>query len=906
MAGERAPWLRILGPLRVTAELGSEKQRALLGLLALTPGRSVGRDEIIDVLWDGTPPVAAANSLQVHVSRLRRTLAVGGVLVSVPGGYRLDAGESDLDLVAWRSLIAAAGAEDEPDQACETYAEAAVLWRGALLADVPALHALPGAAAIRHEHAASVTAWADAAARAGRHGEVIPALRELVAAEPWDGPAHARLMIALAGTGRRPAALEVYARLRERLADELGTDPDDEVTAAYERILRHESARPPATVPRQLPAARPHFAGRRRELTLLDDVTTASGTACTVLISGSAGVGKTTLALTWAHRATGRFPDGQLYLNLRGFDPAGVLVKPEVALRDLLDALGVPGTRIPAGSDARAALYRSLTAGRRMLLVLDNARSAEQVRPLLPGAAGCVTVVTSRDRMPGLVAADGAVPVPLDVLDRPEAYELLAARLGPARLRAEPEAVAVTVELCARLPLALAVVATRAALHPGFRLAALATQLEEAGRRLDGLGDGDPATDPRAVFSWSCRALSPPAARLFRLLGVPTAADISGTAAAALAGLPERTATPLLAELDRAHLITETIPGRYTFHDLLRAYAQELARETGNGPALTRLLDHYLQTAQQAAGSLYPYRKWTEIPAAAEPISQDRALHFYATEQAVLIAAITQAHEESLYPYVWQLAFLVTEYLDRAGSWTDLAAVQELALDAARRAGNLPAEAQAHYDLGFAYTHLDRHDRARTHLRAARDACESLGDRTGQARAHLEIARAEARESRHHAALDHARRALTLLETEGNRTGQARALNAVGWYHALLGEHHRALDLCRQAITLHQSLGNERGEAGTWQSLGYANHHLGRHDEAVACYHQAIDLCRSLGDRYNEADTLLHLGDTHQSRADHRSATKAWRQALEILTDLDHPDAAQARTRLSITTLRAV
>jgi tetratricopeptide (TPR) repeat protein len=353
---------------------------------------------------------------------------------------------------------------------------------------------------------------------------------------------------------------------------------------------------------------------------------------------------------------------------------------------------------------------------------------------------------------------------------------------------------------------------------------------------------------------------------------VYTAPDISRTAAAALADLPESDTGPLLDELDRVHLINEVRPGRYAFHDLLREYANELARKTGRDAALTRLLDHYLAAAHSR--------------------------NFFAVERDALIAAVAQAHDEGKLSHAWRLAQAITEHLDRAARWHDLATVQRIALAAAARAGDRHAEARARYDLGFASTHLGCHHEALDHLQAALDGSAALGDRTGQARAHLELARVKARVDRHRAALDHASRALDLLEAADDVAGQARALNAVGWYLTLLGEHHRALALCRRAIALHQSLGNERGEAGTWQSLGHANHHLGRHDEAVRCYDAALAGCRALGDRYNEADTLLYLGDAHRACGDHGAAATAWRQALGILRMLNDPDIHRARDRL--------
>jgi tetratricopeptide (TPR) repeat protein len=666
-------------------------------------------------------------------------------------------------------------------------------------------------------------------------------------------------------------------------------------------------------VPRQLPAAVAHFAGRSDELAVLTSLlrgrATAGGTVVISTIGGTAGVGKTALAVHWAHQVADRFPDGQLYVNLRGFDPTGQVMDPAEAVRRFLDALGVPTQRIPADPDAQAALYRSQLAGRRMLVVLDNARDTAQVRPLLAGAPTCLVLVTSRKRLTGLVASDGAHPIMLDLLTPDEAWQLLTRRLGPDRLAADPDAVAEIVTACARLPLALAIVAARAATHPGLPLHTLAAELRDADARLDTLTTDDPATDVRAVFSWSYHALTPDAAQLFRLLGLHPGPDISAPAAASLAALPSSRLRALLTELTQANLLAEPTPGRYTFHDLLRAYATEQAQSTDSDEqrhtATQRILDHYLHTAYTANRLMYPFRDPLPLVPPQPGVTPealadyDRALDWCTAEHAVLLAAVGHAAATRLDTHAWQLAWTLDTFLDRRGHWHDLAAIGRAAVAAAERLADPPVQARTHRLLAHAYTRLGRFDDARTQLRHALDLTTQADDLAGQAHTHLALAQVWERQGRHPEAFDHARRALDLCRAAGHQLGQARALSGVGWYQALLGDYRQAITACEQALTLLQELDDRDGQADAWDSLGYAHHHLGQHTQAIACYQHAIDLYRDLGDHYDEAETLAHLGDTHHAAGKPEAARTAWQQARTILDQLDHPDADTVRTKLA-------
>ena len=662
-----------------------------------------------------------------------------------------------------------------------------------------------------------------------------------------------------------------------------------------------------SVVPRQLPTAAAHFAGRERELSSLTgwlDAGTAAGQAVILAIGGTAGVGKTALALHWAYQVQHRFPDGQLYVNLRGFDASSAPVAPAEAITGLLEALDVPAGRVSPRLDARAGLYRSLVAGRRMLIVLDNARDEAQVRPLLPGAPTCVVLVTGRSQLAGLVAVEGARPLTLDVLSETEARQLLASHLGADRVAAEAAEVAELTALCARLPLALAITAARAALRPVFPLASLAAGLRDIRQRLDWLGTGDEAADVRAVFSWSYRLLGDAAARMFRLLGAHPGPDVSETAAASLAAIPRPAARAALSELTRANLLQEQAPGRFSLHDLLHAYAADLGDDQERRSAVCRVLDHYLDTARDAMGLVYPnaYQFSTPPPGPGEPpesfSGSQQARAWLQAEYRVLLAAAAAAADNGLNSHAWQLPAVLREHFDRRGYYTDWAQCQQLALVAADRLGDHAAQAVVRHFLGEALIHLCRWDDAHRHLHDALKLYGRLGDHAGQACCHFHIGYIfESRED-HRQALSHHRRSLRLFRAAGYLTGEAFALNGIGWDNALLGNYRQALSYCSKALELHHKSGNRFGEALTLDSLGYCCHQADRYNEAVAYYQQALRAYADADDRYFRAITLIHLGEAHQANGHHEATLDLWQQALTIFDDLQHPDAALTRAKL--------
>jgi len=707
-----------------------------------------------------------------------------------------------------------------------------------------------------------------------------------------------------------------YRRLRhreattdlERLRADIAADPV--LRAAARRQARISR---PDMVPAQLPADVYGFAGRTAHLNRLDTLLAGAAveapTAVVITaVSGTAGVGKTALAVHWAHRVREWFPDGQLYVNLRGFDTSGRVTAPGEAVRGFLDALGVPAQRIPSGLDAQAALYRSVLVGKRLLVLLDNARDAEQVRPLLPGEPGCLVIVTSRNQLTTLVTG-GAHALTVDLLDPVEAKGLLARRLGADRVAAEPGAVDEIITRCVRLPLALTIAAARAAARPTFLLSTVAGELADAGRRLDALDTGDPAGQVRAVFSWSYATLAPGTAQLFRLLGLHPGPDISAAAAASLADRPLAEVRRLLTELTRASLLVEHAPGRYTTHDLLKEYAAQLGHgldpDRDRRVATRRLLDHYLHTAQAAAGLLDPHRRTPAVmtpapsPAAGQPGDYDDALTWFITEHTILLAAVGHAARTGFDTHTWKLAWAIDPYLLSRGGWNDMAVVWTTALAATLRLGDPRLQALAYENVGWAHTLLGEHATADAHYVHALRLHAQTHDHDGLADAQHALTVAAWRQGHPGQALNHASLALALHQATNDRPRQAVALHRIGWCHALLGSYRHALACCEEALTLHQQLGDHHREAGVWDSLGYVHHLLGDHPAAIDCYRHALDLRRHLGLRHPEAITHIHLGNAHHAAANPTAARTAWQQALDILDNLNHTDAHSLRVTLA-------
>ena len=927
--------VRLLGPVDVVVDgeprpVHGLRRMAVLATLALHCGEVVSTGRLVDVVWGEAAPTTAVNTLQSHVSFLRRVLGSKAAIRARPPGYLLDLAGDGTDVRLAERLLRQGQQSADPLRGALHLRAALALWRGRPLADLAGLPWLEEQAErLDLLYLQVKRAWFGARLAAGEHEALVPELEQMVADSLLDEHVQAQLMLALCRSGRQADALDAFQRLRRALAEELGIDPGRELRDLEAAILRQDPALDaPATaaelaqaiprvpIPAQLPPAVPVFAGRGAELAALGALLPLaaqvgpgdSAAAVIVALSGTAGVGKTALAVHWAHQVAGQFPDGQLYVNLQGFDPGGLALEPGEAVRGFLEAFGVPAARIPAALPAQAGLFRSLLAGKRVLVVLDNARDVEQVRALLPGSPGCLALVTSRDRLTGLVATEGAYPLALDLLPTADARDLLARRLGAGRVDREPAAVDDIIAGCARLPLALTIATARAATSPGFPLAVFGAELRGATRALDPLPGGDLATDVRAVFSWSYRALSDPAARMFRLLGLHPGPDISLAAAASLAGVQPGQARVPLDELAQAHLLAEHTPGRYTCHDLLRAYATEQAlaadSQDARDTAVRRVLDHYLHTARHAAMLMEPlFDPLTLSPPQpgvipGQPATAQEAADWFSAEHPGLLAAVRLAGHAGFDTYAWQLAWTLSTFFLRSGAWEDHALAQRAGLEAARRTHDVAGEAHALHGLALGYARSGRFADAYPCFNDALMLFEEVGDQVSQARIHSSLTWLAEREERLTEALSHARRAYDLVAAAGHHPRQAMILNDLGYCHARLGQYQQALSYCERALAVIREVGERHWEAATWDSLGLIHHGLGDHQQAIACYQRSVDLWQELADRFNEADTLDSLGDVQHSAGDDEAANLTWARALHIFDEIDHPDGDRIRAKL--------
>ncbi|MFC8710867.1 ATP-binding protein [Streptomyces sp. NPDC057197] len=705
----------------------------------------------------------------------------------------------------------------------------------------------------------------------------------------------------------RGRSLPRQATLAE-LLDALELDEDER-----RRLLQATSSarRTRRQVPQQLPPDLTVFRGRAETLAAVGDLGERvaaggghGGHGAHVVVSaigGMAGVGKTTLAVHWAHQVADRFPDGQLYVNLRGFEDSAPL-DPGEALGGFLSALGVPSGDIPSGTEERAAVFRERTGSLRLIVVLDNARDAEQVRPLLPGSAGCLTITTSRNQLSGLAAREGATLVGLDVWSREEAVAGLAARVGEERCAAEPAAAARLAGLCGHLPLAVAVVGAQLSAAPHLPLRAAVHELEAS--RLDALSADDRRGDVRAVFSWSYRALSPGTACFFRQLSLHPGPAASAEAAASLAGVPMAEARRCLRELTGASLLSRDADGRYVLHDLVRAYAAELrAREEDDRHgAETRLLDYLRHNAAAAARVLdtrpEPEPAGPPPPGVVRVAIEDRAdaLDWYRQEEATVMAALTSLDDPRLLRRRTDLTADWVGYFSFTGRWAEEVSTKRAALAAALALDDPAAISVNCASLARALAETGQADEADEQVRLMLGQLDRLAP-AQRAATERSIGWVRGRQGRHAEALHHARRALAIYRTLPERNEVARELNAVGWYLALLGEYREAIAMCEEALPILQDNGNLRNEAATWDSIGYALHRLGDLDAAVVNYRRSLKLYGEVLDGYNQAEVLDHLASAQLELGDAAAARAGWTRAADLLAETGSPRAAAMRAK---------
>jgi DNA-binding SARP family transcriptional activator/tetratricopeptide (TPR) repeat protein len=904
--------VRVLGPVEVRAGAdtmtGSDRRQAVLAMLVAARGRVVPADRLADQLWNGAPPPSATVSLQAYVSRLRRLLepdrpprAAPSVLVSEAAGYALRLPGDAVD--AWNFERAVLRAPDlPPPEALETLQNGLAWWRGSpyeQFADEPwAQGEINRLAELRRT---AQEREVEAMLRVGRTADAVPAATALTEAEPLRGEAFRLLALSLWAAHRSSDALDVLRRHRLRMADELGLDAEP-VLSDLEQAIREQrldvlaEAMRQAVRPAQLPRSGTVFEGRQEELTALDTSTLS-------VITGPGGVGKTTLALRWAHRAAERYEDGQLYADLRGFGPEDAPADPGDVLFSFLLALGVPDHRVPPGRTERVALFRSVLAGRRMLLVLDNARDADQVRPLLPGSPGCAVVVTGRGALQGLVVADGALPVPLDAFGDDEARDYLRVRLGAA-VDAYPEARDAIVARCGGLPLALALVAARAATFP---LPAVAAELAEE----EGL---ESLPDLRSVFSWSYRHLAPDEADLFRLLALHPGPDLTVPAVDAVTGLGRPGTRALLRRLRDAHLLIESQAGRFRFHDLLRAYARELTAsrdtEQDRRRVVLRLVEHHLYSAGNASAVLYPYRSPDRLgpgPAEAAAVAfADRAAAFaWMDAEYGNLLALTEVCPKHLGRFAWALA----------SYQQDLRYFLDDSIDLARRALEVAREDDdpwwvgfLHYLIGRGHLRLNRRVEARADLERAIEVGRQTGDPLRLAHGLLSVAlcitgvhEVPSRQQAE-AAFPYATEARELYRAMAQPLGrveEANTLHPIGWYHYYQpGGREKALRYFRESVEINVRLSHLHGAASSWMQLARMLQVSGRIDEAVAAFEEALELYGDVPGL--RIEPLIGLYTCHRALADDQKAQRARSEALGLLETARYPDIARLRSILGV------
>jgi DNA-binding SARP family transcriptional activator/tetratricopeptide (TPR) repeat protein len=942
---------RLLGELQVRAgdrllDLGAARQQAVLAALLVDAGRPVSAAVLIDRVWGERPPAQVRGVLYSLLSRIMRLLgevaAAGAAPVGVErrvAGYLLTVDPDVVDLHRFERLVARAGAPSCPRAEQAAVLGAALgLWRGSPLAGIAGSWAAGVREVCRQQRLAAAIQWAQVVLQAGDPGSVLAVLPALIAEYPLAEPLEGLLMRALHAVGRDAEALDRYAGVRRRLAAELGVEPAVELRAVHQGLLLGElpSARQPS-LPAQLPADVPGFTGREAELRELDRLLAPAGDRPPVTVisavSGTAGVGKTALAVHWSHQVQDRFPDGQLYVNLRGYDPDQP-VRPADALAGFLAGLGVADREIPIQLDDRAARYRTQAAGRRLLIVLDNASSVEQVRPLLPGTPAAAVVVTSRDSLPGLVATHGAHRLDLDLLPLPDAVTLLRTLIGD-RVDAEPAAAAALAGHCARLPLALRIAAELALARPAGRLGDLVDELADEQQRMDLLdAGGDPRAAVSTVFSWSLRHLPPETTRLFRLLGAHPGPDIDPYAAAALAGTTTAHARTLLDALARAHLVHYTGIRRYGMHDLLRAYAAGSTAGDGSAghrrEALDRLFDYYLTTTATAMATLDP----NEIPhrppvppatsQAPDLTGPDAARAWLDAERPVLVAVASHTVEHGWPTHTIRLSFILRRYL-MDGHCTEARVVHGHALRAARDLGDRAGEAWALHglgdceqalalfrqlgdgngqgralnNLGIQEERCGRFGQAAAYLQQALTLAEQRCDRPGQAHVMSNLSRIEMRLGHYVQAADHIHRALALVRQTGDRDGEANGLAGLGHLQLHLGRHHQAADLLRQALALFRQIGSRSGQAYVLDGLGEVHTRLGRPGQAIDHHRLALGLFRELGDRDRQTWALNGLGEAAHAAGHHTDALTHHTDALALATDGGIPEQ-QARAHAGL------
>jgi DNA-binding SARP family transcriptional activator/tetratricopeptide (TPR) repeat protein len=887
--------------------LGAAKRRMVLAALALELNRVVPGDRLLSLVWDGSPPPQAKAALQGHVAQLRKVLGHGLELLTRAPGYLLAGDRGTIDVLVFEDLVASARSAPDED-AVERLTSALRLWRGAFLSDVPYTRFRETASARLEElRLVAVQELAARLLRLGRASDAVSELREVIGEHPLREPLVAQLVVALHRTGRQAEALDLVHHTRRRLVDELGVDPGPELRAAYQSVLAGETApdhAPPqdtGPVPAQLPREHRCFVGRDDELVDMDDGLTGQNSAIGLLV-GPPGVGKTALALHWAHRAANEFPDGQLFVDLRGFDETEP-VDSTTALAGFLRALGLTDSQVAADLDGQAAQFRSLLAGKRMLVVLDNARSAEQVRPLLPGSAHCLVLVTSRHGLNDLVATEGASVLPVQTLTFAAAETLLVGMLGRGRIDQEPEATAALVDLCDRLPLALRIAGARLSTRPRWTVQSLVDELHDEQSRLAALSLPEAGRGVHAALAVSYRELPEGAARMLRTLGLHPGTDLDSYAAAALLDINVATARTHLRTVAYANLLHESTRDRYSRHDLVRLFTRQLvdAADEDNTTSTERLLDYYLHVADTARARLSSHvRPFADLahPPASFPVfsSQDEAVDWFALEEANLRLVLEIAVQTGRHDRVWKLALCLDSFYFRRGDRAERPKAFRVGLRAARALGDEHAEATLLLRMGGALADLGQVDDAVRECTRATELAKGDPHLECAALANLGYCLLAAGDLA--AAHDRMGEATEIARASGDVRMQATILNNLANVLLARQDAEGALRRAREALALIAPEGLSLPHAGTLHTMGSALWQLGRSTEALQSFVDSLVLAERLGDQYQAALCHRSIGDVLEQLEGVHVAAPHWHSALGLYRELGLADAEELGVKL--------